>query len=73
MKRNETGEAPRIPTIDFCALLRKREDDEDGKRKDMEEIAEACSQYGFSLQDPTSMSTLKTHLTSANSIQPLIS
>lgn len=35
---------PEIPTIDLSHFLR---DDEDGKKKAMEIITQACSEYGF--------------------------
>ena len=36
---------PSIPTIDLSPLLKKG--DEDGKKKAIEAITKACSEYGF--------------------------
>ena len=38
---------PLIPTVDLSPFF--REDDEDGKRKAMDVITKACSEYGFFL------------------------
>lgn len=38
---------PCIPTIDLSPFLREDHDDEDGKKKAMKTITQACGEYGF--------------------------